>query len=221
MRVESIQRRLTRFLASALVCATAMVSRAHADKPAVEADSDHAARMARGLEIFKQHVRPLLVQRCFRCHGGKSIEAEFSLTDREELLRGGHSGPAIVPGHASQSLLYQLIAHVREPHMPHKGAKLPATAVAKIADWIESGAPYDKPLRRRETAAWTTKQVPASAREFWSFQPLRPSRRQKSKRLHGPERPWIGSSSPGWKPPASRLTRLRANGSSFAGFIST
>src|ERR1700730_6732218 len=159
MHLTPMQRWFTGFLVLATGCAAATILPARADQPAPGVSTDHAAKMARGLQIFKEHVRPILVQRCFRCHGGKSVEAEFSLADREELLRGGHSGPAIVPGHASQSLLYQLIAHVREPHMPHNAAKLPASAVTKIADWIESGAPYDKPLRARETAgaSWTTK----------------------------------------------------------------
>jgi hypothetical protein len=59
--------------------------------------------------------------------------------------------------------------------MPHNAGKLPAADIARLADWIESGAPYDKPLRVRATegASWTTKQAPPRAREFWSFQPLR------------------------------------------------
>src|SRR5262249_38320012 len=99
---------------------------------------------------------------------------EFSLADREELLRGGQSGPALVPGNARQSLLYQLVNHVREPHMPHNAGKLPAAAVTHLADWIESGAPYDRPLRpaTSDAPSWTRKQVPGSAREFWSFRPL-------------------------------------------------
>src|SRR5438093_101604 len=38
---------------------------------AASLDEDHAEKMARGLEIFKQQVRPVLVERCLRCHGGK------------------------------------------------------------------------------------------------------------------------------------------------------
>jgi hypothetical protein len=131
--------------------------------------------MARGLEIFKSQVRPVLAQRCLRCHGGKSTEAELDLTDRDKLLHGGTSGPAVVAGRAKESLLYKLVTHAREPHMPHKGAKLPAEAVAAIAAWIDSGAPYDQPLTavKNGPPAWTQKALPAEARQFWSFQPLR------------------------------------------------
>src|ERR1700687_1466785 len=111
MRFKPIKRRFGRLLALMFVCAPAMPSLGRADSPAPRTNVEHAAKMARGLEIFKEHVRPILLARCFRCHGGKSTEAEFSLTDREDALRGGQSGPAIVPGFAGRSLLYQLVTH--------------------------------------------------------------------------------------------------------------
>jgi hypothetical protein len=133
---------------------------------------DHAAQMTKGLELFKKHVQPLLRQRCLKCHGGKKIKADFDLSTRKGLLRGGESGPAILLGKARASLLYQLITHAKEPRMP-KGGKLAAGDVAQIAAWIDCGAPYDGPLAGPEKAtSWTQKEVSADARRFWSFQPL-------------------------------------------------
>jgi hypothetical protein len=131
--------------------------------------------MAKGLEIFKQQVRPVLTQRCLKCHGGKETESEFDLSDRQGLVRGGQSGPAILVGNAKDSLLYKLITHAKEPHMPHNAAKLKDEAIGQIAAWIDNGAPYDEPLVGGKTKgpSWTQKTVPAEAREFWSFQPLR------------------------------------------------
>src|SRR5438034_2866435 len=74
-------------------------------------DPAHAAKMAKGLDVFKQHVRPLLEQKCLRCHGGKSVENDFDLSDREHLLKGGESGPAVLLGKSKESLLYKLITH--------------------------------------------------------------------------------------------------------------
>src|SRR6516165_9480497 len=68
-----------------------------------EISKDHAAQMAKGLDVFKKHVRPVLVQNCLRCHGGKSIKSEFNLADRDGLLEGGRIGPAVVPGKAKES----------------------------------------------------------------------------------------------------------------------
>src|SRR6516225_2019581 len=153
-------------------------SMAPADKPV---EPDHAARMARGLEIFKTHVRTVLEKRCVKCHGGKSVESEFNLTNREGLLRGGDSGPAILVGNARESLLYKLINHAKEPHMPHNSPKLPDESIKQIALWIDHGAPYDEPLAAakskdpRDASAWTQKRVGEDARQFWSFQPLKRS----------------------------------------------
>jgi hypothetical protein len=72
----------------------------------------------------------------------------------ESLLKGGASGPAIVPGKAKESLLYQLVTHTREPAMPMGGEKLAAEDVKAIEDWINSLSPAeafpepDKPVTR-------------------------------------------------------------------------
>src|SRR5262245_3297711 len=138
--------------------------------------SDHAAKMSRGLEVFKNHIQPILVKSCVRCHGGKKIEGELDLTERDGLLRGGGRGPGIIPGNAKDSLLYKLVTHQRDPHMPRSSPKLSDEAIAQIGLWIELGAPYDKPLvgkSKKDEKAWTTKTVSEEDRQFWSFQPLR------------------------------------------------
>ncbi|HMF16650.1 MAG TPA: DUF1549 domain-containing protein, partial [Gemmataceae bacterium] len=141
---------------------------------APEIGKDHAIKMAKGLDVFKKHVRPVLVQNCLRCHGGKSIRSEFNLADRDGLLEGGRIGPAVVPGKAKESLLIHLISHARQPHMPNKAGKLPAEVIARIAEWIDLGAPYDSPLvmAKKKRPSWTERVVADDARQFWSFQPL-------------------------------------------------
>jgi hypothetical protein len=139
-------------------------------------DPDHAAKMAKGLDVFKKHVKPLLQEKCLKCHGGRDkIENAFDLSDREHLLKGGDAGPAVLPGKARDSLFYKLVAHQKEPHMPHEAKKLPDDAIARIAEWIDLGAPYDEPLiaRKAAGAAWTQKTIAPEAREHWAFQPLR------------------------------------------------
>ncbi len=96
--------------------------------------------------FFQQQVRPVLESQCFTCHGGKFKKSGMDLTTRDSLLHGGDSGPAIVAGNAESSLLYKLITHSQDPHMPAKADKLPDATIANIAKWINAGAPYDKPL---------------------------------------------------------------------------
>lgn len=135
---------------------------------------DHAAKMAKGLDIFKKHVKSILVEKCLRCHGGKSVEAELDLSDRDSLLKGGIRGPAVVPGKSKESLLVRLISHAAEPHMPKNRDPLEPEAIAHIKQWIDHGAPYDDPLvaAKVKKPGWTQRVVRAEARQFWSFQPL-------------------------------------------------
>jgi len=136
-------------------------------------DKDHAAKMAHGLDLFKQHVRPMLTTHCLSCHGGKTTEAELDISDRDRLLKGGNGGAAIVPGDAAKSLLYRLMAHEKKPGMPFEAAKLPDALLKHTAAWIDNGAPYDAPLIKAEDAtAWTRRTVTPEAKAHWAYQPL-------------------------------------------------
>ena len=107
---------------------------------------DHAEKMARGLKLFKGGVGKALKQHCLKCHGGEKTRGEFDLSTRELLLKGGSEGAAIVPGNGKASRLLKLISHTEEPNMPAKAEKLSSAVIEKIAVWIDTGAPYDKPL---------------------------------------------------------------------------
>ncbi len=161
--------------ATAPDAAPADIAPANTAPAAAPLDPNHAEKMARGLEVFRGGVRATLKAQCVKCHGGERIESEFDLTDRDRLLKGGALGAAVVPGKSADSLLYQVVAHSEEPHMPHEADKLPDEAIAQIAAWIDLGAPFDEPLVPREAAAsnWTERVLPAEARTHWSFQPLK------------------------------------------------
>lgn len=170
--------RLVRFVAVATCAvigfATAFIPAA--DQPAKESvDPAHAKLRAAGLELFKKEVKQILVGRCVKCHGGEKTEGKFDLTSREGFLKGGETGAAAEVGKSKTSLLMKLIRQDEEPHMPADGAKLSDLHIAAIAKWIDLGAPYDNPLKEevKDPKAWTRREVPPEAREFWSFQPLK------------------------------------------------
>jgi cytochrome c553 len=132
--------------------------------------ADHAEKMARGTELFTRHVRPLLVQSCFPCHGGDKTRGGLDLSSRETLLKGADEGP-VLGELASASKLYRLAAHLDNPHMPPKAPRLGDGQLASLAAWINLGAPYDKPLAEK-AAAKTPMIVTDEDRHFWSFRPL-------------------------------------------------
>jgi len=46
------------------------------------------------LDFFEKEVRPLLVKRCFECHGGSEADGGLSLASASGWKQGGDSGPA-------------------------------------------------------------------------------------------------------------------------------
>ena len=166
--------RLACLTATILVCSAVTLIPA-ADPPKEQVDPAHAKQRAAGLDLFKKEVRQILVGRCVKCHGGEKTEGKFDLTTREGLLKGGETGAVLEVGKSKTSLLVKLIKQEEEPHMPADGAKLSELHIAAISKWIDLGAPYDKPLKEelKDPKAWTHREVPPEAREFWAFQPLK------------------------------------------------
>lgn len=97
-----------------------------------------------GGQGFRDAVLPLLQQTCSSCHALRG-KAGFSVVDRGSLLRGGESGPAVVPWDAEASLLIQKLRPsppVGE-RMPPDEPPLDEEVIERIVQWIERGAPDD------------------------------------------------------------------------------
>jgi len=115
------------------------------------------------LRFFEAKVRPLLVEHCLKCHGPNKQWGGLRLDSREALLRGGESGPAIVPGDSRGSLFMRAVRHAdQELKMPPDG-KLLEHQVADLARWVEAGAPFPA-----TTPAGTRARDP----QHWSLRPL-------------------------------------------------
>lgn len=129
-----------------------------------------------GLEFFETKIRPVLVGRCYECHSTAAAEEQnvqggLLLDSRDGSLRGGESGPAVVPGKPDESLLIGALKHESFEMPPDE--KLPEPIIADFVKWIEMGAPDP----REGTAALASLEIDIEAgKEHWSFQPLkRPS----------------------------------------------
>jgi hypothetical protein len=136
---------------------------------------EHAADPA----LFRSQIKPLLEANCVRCHNSQIKRSGFDLSTREALLRGGDTGAVIVPGDAKSSALYKRVSHLVQPGMPFGGQKLPDTAIAQIAGWINAGAAYDAPLvaGKPELNHWAFKRsvrppVPEVKNRAWVRNPI-------------------------------------------------
>jgi len=113
---------------------------------------------------FELKVRPILAATCVKCHGPTKQSAGLRLDSRESMLAGGDSGPALVPGDPSESLLIQVVRHLDDvPAMPPTKPLKPDEIKALTA-WVEAGAWWPK---ASSMAASTIK-----AEGHWAFQPL-------------------------------------------------
>ena len=128
------------------------------------------------LNFFESKIRPVLADKCYSCHsvqaaeGGK-LKGGFYIDMREGLLRGGESGPAVIPGQPEKSLLMQVIRHeIIDMQMPPKKAKLSDQQIADFETWIKDGLtdPRDGKLPKAHEEVIDI----AAGKSFWSFKPL-------------------------------------------------
>ncbi|MEQ1904397.1 MAG: PSD1 and planctomycete cytochrome C domain-containing protein [Pirellulaceae bacterium] len=126
------------------------------------------------IEFFEKRIRPFLALECYDCHGAEKAEGNLRLDSRDGVLRGGDSGPAIVPGKADDSLLIQSIKHQHEDfQMPMDRPKLADSVIADFVQWVNLGAfdPRDKPSDAEKSPERDWEPVFAERKRWWSLQP--------------------------------------------------
>ncbi len=96
-----------------------------------------------GIEFFEKKIRPLLVEKCYECHAetSKRLKGGLRLDSKAATLKGGDTGPALVPGDPDKSLFLKAIRQKDdELKMPPKG-RLSDEQIADVEAWIKRGAP--------------------------------------------------------------------------------
>lgn len=112
---------------------------------------------------FGRDVLPALRANCLPCHNKTVTKGDLVLETPGDMRKGGETGPAVVPGRTTASLLYQLAIHQSRPHMPPRGNKVNASdllpeQLGRIAQWIDQGARASVP--HEEVIGWQP--LPAS-----------------------------------------------------------
>jgi len=128
---------------------------------------------AKPLAHFESKIRPVLVQHCLECHSIESGKAKggLRLDDREAVLRGGDSGPALVPGRPEESVLLAAIRHTDpDLEMPPRKERLSEAILKDFERWIADGA-----VDPRESANGKDEKTGddfESRKQHWSFRPV-------------------------------------------------
>src|SRR5881394_937568 len=129
---------------------------------------------AEGIDYFEKNIRPVLVERCYRCHSkdAEKVKGGLLLDTRDGMLKGGDNGVVLIPGDAEKSkLIIAIRYHDEEIRMPPKDP-LAEAQIAHFVEWVKMGAPDPR------TADVAAKAAPpaydyAKAKQFWAFRPVR------------------------------------------------
>ena len=128
------------------------------------------------VEFFESKIRPVLVQRCYSCHNSKMAapKGDLILDTKEGLLKGGSSGPGLVPGNPAESRLLKVLSYT-DPlvQMPPSG-KLADAVLQDFTQWVATGA-VDPRVSAPALASASPQYKGMSleeGRKWWAFQPV-------------------------------------------------
>lgn len=128
-------------------------------------------------DFFDKEVRPILVQKCVKCHGaGEKLEGNLSLLTRDGILKGGDSGPAVVVGKPDESLLIEAV-NFDGFEMPPTG-KIAPKQIATLTRWVREGMAWGKDAQivdpdELASKTHTPPTVNEETKKFWSHRPIR------------------------------------------------
>ncbi len=116
--------------------------------------------------VLPVEVEKLFATRCRDCHGAQQPEAALSLRNVWDVLLGGDSGPAVVPGHPEQSLLWKQVNQGAMP--PPESGSLSQREKQLLRRWIATG----KFPTREQVEQEKQRRLRAEALRHWAFRPV-------------------------------------------------
>jgi len=94
---------------------------------------------------YYRDVYPFLKANCISCHNKTTTKADLNMETPELMIKGGESGPAIIPGKGAESLIVTASLHTKDMEMPPPNNKSGAVnlipeQIATLKAWIDQGA---------------------------------------------------------------------------------
>ncbi len=135
---------------------------------------------AQGVDYLRD-VKPLLAHKCYACHGALKQQAGLRLDTGLSILKGGESGPSVIPKNPDDSLLIQVLTGDAGFQMPpaNEGAPLDGQEFQLIRQWIVDGAvvPKEEDSQADPRAWWSYRSItrppsPALKNDTWSRSPV-------------------------------------------------
>jgi hypothetical protein len=121
------------------------------------------------LDFFESRIRPILADRCVKCHGSMSPpKSGLELDWKGGWQKGGVRGPAIVPGDPEKSVLIGAVRYDDTGLQMPPDAKLPDSQINDLTAWVRMGAPDPRAARPSGDALT----YGGKGKEHWAFKPV-------------------------------------------------
>lgn len=148
----------------AAMCALVCTTTAAEPKPAFTAEQ---------VKFYTDQVAPVLKAHCLKCHGEnpKKLKGDFDLRTRAAVLKGGETGPAVVPGKPKESLLVQAVNHAKDGYAMPPGTKMKADEIAILTKWVADGLPVPADLIGEAVSEGPKKkEFTPEQKAYWAYQ---------------------------------------------------
>ena len=131
-----------------------------------------------GIHFFETKIRPLLAGECYSCHSvsAKKLKAKLYTDSLAGFLKGGESGPALVPGQPEKSKIIEAVGYKNQDLQMPPDSKLTDAQVVDLTQWVKLGAPWPKESPPQAVATGTAAveafDLQKRKATHWAWKPL-------------------------------------------------
>jgi hypothetical protein len=129
--------------------------------------ADEPAFSPADVTFYESEVKPILDANCLKCHGGEKTKADFKVTSRGAMLRGGETGPAVDQEKPERSLLLKMVNYADDDHQMPPKQKLPAAQIATLTTWVQKGLPWTPGVQ--DDVAEKKPLINDETRNYWAY----------------------------------------------------
>ncbi len=155
-----------RLISSLVILVSVLALSVSADEKKTEITPEQA-------EFFEKKIRPVFANNCYECHSTKEQEGSLRLDKYAFVIKGGDTGPAVVPGDASKSEIIDAILYDPTGYQMPPDGKLPQEDIDNIIAWIKMGAPWPGADKESAEDGPSNEFNIAKRLKHWSYQPVK------------------------------------------------